>query len=478
MSIKEYKKDSPLAEGAKKIVLQLREAGFQALFAGGCVRDMFLGREPNDFDVVTDARPDTVLKLFPGSIAVGKAFGVVRVGVKLIPPVHNSSSVAATDNYYDVATYRTDGIYCDGRHPQSVSFADEKTDSARRDFTINAMFFDPVEGEIRDHAGGREDIDKKIIRTVGDPDKRFQEDHLRMLRAVRFAATLNFEIESGTSAAIRRQAGFIGRVSSERIQQELTKILVEALEPGNALETLSSLGLLKEILPEAEAMRGQEQPPQFHPEGDVWTHTVLMLNAMNKQSLRPTARSARPAKRRAWLAYSVLLHDVGKPVTAVKAADRIRFNRHAACGAEMASAILQRLRLPSADIKAISYIIGNHMRFMDVRRMRKSTLRRLITAETFEDELILHRLDCAASHGDMQNYNFLDDFKKGFKAEPVLPPALISGDDIIAQGFSPGPLVGRLKKALYDAQLEGKFNNRDVALEWLKKEINRMAKKI
>lgn len=463
-------KNSLLAEGAKTIVLRLRAAGFQALFAGGCVRDMILGRDPKDFDVVTDARPDTVLELFPRSVAVGKAFGVVRVGVNACPPVPEPAcpssaresgrpGSSARDTYYDVATYRTDGTYNDGRHPQSVAFADEETDAARRDFTINAMFFDPIEGKIRDHAGGKEDLDKKIIRTVGDPDKRFQEDHLRMLRAVRFAATLNFGIEPQTADAIRRQAEFISRVSAERIQQELTRILLEALKPGDAIETLSSLGLLKEILPEVETMRGQEQPPQFHPEGDVWTHTVLMLNALNKPSLR--------------LAYAVLLHDVGKPATAVKAPDRIRFNRHAEYGAAIAAAILQRLRLPSADIKAISHIIGNHMRFMDVRCMRKSTLRRLVTADTFPDELELHRLDCEASHGDMQNYSFLADFKKEFKAEPVLPPPLVTGDDIIASGVSRGPMVGKMKKAVYDAQLEGKFDGRDAALEWLKKELKK-----
>lgn len=276
-----------------------------------------------------------------------------------------------------------------------------------------------------------------------------------MLRAVRFAATLGFSIEPQTAVAIKQNAALLARVSAERIQQELTRILLEALKPGDALETLSSLGLLKEILPEVEAMRGQEQPPQFHPEGDVWTHTVLMLNAMKSPSLR--------------LAYSVLLHDIGKPATAVKAPDRIRFNRHAAFGADMAAVILQRLRLPSADIKAVSYIIGNHMRFMDVRRMRKSTLRRLITADTFQDELELHRLDCEASHGDMQNYSFLNDFKKGFQAEPVLPPPLVTGNDIVAMGVTRGPLVGKLKKAVYDAQLEGKFNGREAAMEWLKK---------
>ncbi|MDD5484285.1 MAG: CCA tRNA nucleotidyltransferase [Kiritimatiellae bacterium] len=453
--------DSPLAEGAGKIVSRLRRAGFQALFAGGCVRDMLLGREPKDFDVATDAPPDRVQELFPRSFAVGKAFGVVRVGIrrKILP---GKPSAAPQTDYYEVATFRADGVYRDGRHPQSVVFADERADAARRDFTINAMFFDPVEGKVRDYAGGREDLEKKIIRAVGEPDQRFRDDHLRLLRAVRFAATFDFTIESGTALSIKQNAPLIGRVSAERIRQELTRILLEARRPGDALEMMNSLGLLHEILPELEAMRGQEQPPQFHPEGDVWTHTVMMLNA---------SAASPPAARGARLAYAVLLHDVGKPATARRASDRIRFNRHAECGAVMAAAILQRLRLPSADIKAVSYIIGNHMRFMEVRRMRKSTLRRLVTAATFPDELELHRLDCAASHGDMQNYVFLTDFMKKFKNQPVLPPPLITGRDIIALGVPPGPAVGQLKKNLYDAQLEGRFAGRAAALRQLKKEL-------
>jgi len=453
---------SSLAEGAKKIVLNLRSAGFKALYAGGCVRDMILGREPKDFDVVTDARPDTVLKLFPRSVAVGKAFGVVRVGVMTGLPcvaLAKNGPPPGREVFYDVATFRSDGAYDDGRHPQSVVFADERTDAERRDFTINAMFFDPVDDKLLDYAGGRADLEKKIIRTVGDPQRRFQEDHLRMLRAVRFAATLGFSIEPQTAAAIKQNAALIARVSAERIQQELNRILLESARVGDAFELARELGLLGEILPELEAMRGQEQPPQFHPEGDVWIHTLLMLNAMNKPSLR--------------LAYSVLLHDVGKPATAVKAPDRIRFNRHAACGADMAAVILQRLRLPSADIKAVCHIVGNHMRFMDVRRMRRSTLRRLVTAETFTDELELHRLDCEASHGDMQNHVFLNDFKKGFQAEPVLPPPLVTGNDIVALGVSRGPLVGKLKKAVYDAQLEGRFDGRAAALEWLENELGK-----
>lgn len=455
-----FMQKSPLVRCARDIAARLRSRGFQALFAGGCVRDLITGREPKDIDIVTDARPDRVLDLFPGSVAVGKAFGVVRVAGR---------QPGCERTFYDVATFRRDGPYSDGRHPRSIAFAEERADAQRRDFTINAMFYDPVSGEVRDHVGGREDIAQRIIRTVGDPQQRFKEDHLRMLRAVRFAATLSFSIESDTARAIAVLAPLIRRVSVERIQQELSRILLESARPGDAFETLSSLGLLKEIIPELEEMRGQEQPPQFHPEGDVWTHTVMMLNAMSLQS--GTLGAEFNLERRTRLAWSVLLHDVGKPGTAVSAPDRIRFHRHASLGAEMSAAILQRLRLPAADIKAVSYIVGNHMRFMDVRRMRRSTLRRLITAGTFPEELELHRLDCMASHGDMQNYDFLKALVEQYKSEPVLPEPLINGADIIALGVPRGPLVGRLKQAVYDAQLDSQFDNRAAALKWLNKLI-------
>lgn len=433
-------KKSGLLAGAKEIILKLRKSGFQALFAGGCVRDLIMGRAPKDIDIVTDAPPEKVLVLFPRAVAVGKAFGVVQVGVD--------------QRYYDVATFRTDGVYSDGRHPRTVALADKKTDAQRRDFTINAIFYDPVSGEFHDQVNGRADIDRKIIRTVGAPDERFREDHLRMLRAVRFATTLNFSLEPRTAEAIQRHAALIRKVSAERIQQELARILLEAPRAGDAIAMLSACGLLKEILPEIEALRGQAQPPQFHPEGDVWTHTMMMLNAMRQPALR--------------LAYAVLLHDIGKPGTARQERDRIRFNRHASLGETLAVKILERLRLPAATVKAVSHMVGNHMRFMDVRRMRRATLRRLITAETFPDELELHRLDCEASHGDMQNYRFLLKFKAEYEAEPLLPPPLITGHDILALGIPRGPLVGKLKKTAYDAQLEGKFAERPAALKWLR----------
>jgi len=434
---------TPLSAGAVHVARSLQTAGFTALWAGGCVRDMIMGRIPKDYDIATNATPEQVMTVFPRAIAVGKAFGVVRV--------------RADDFEYEVATFRKDHAYTDGRHPESVSFTDEKTDAWRRDFTINALFFDPLAGKIHDYTNGQADITARVIRAVGNPDDRFEEDHLRMLRAIRFAGTLEFKLDSQAFAAIRSNAAKIAKVSAERIQQELTRILLESARPGDALGLLQESGLLPVILPEVTAMQGQAQPPQFHPEGDVFTHTILMLNAMQQPSLR--------------LAYAVLLHDIGKPPTAKLQDGRLRFNQHASHGATMAEEILKRLRLPSDDIKAIIYSIGNHMRFMDVRKMRRATLHRLVGAATFPLELELHRLDCAASHGDLQNYDFLVQFQREHKAKPVLPEPWITGHDILAMGVPNGPLVGRWKKLAYDAQLEKQVADREAALTWLKKQI-------
>lgn len=435
---------NPLSDGASAVVRRLRQEGFTALWAGGCVRDLLMNRTPKDFDVATSAIPEQVERLFPGAVTVGKSFGVVRV------KVHGYE--------YEVATFRQDQAYRDGRHPEAVVFTDEQTDALRRDFTVNALFFDPLSGAIHDYIGGQADLAARLIRAVGNADDRFAEDHLRMIRAVRFAATLNFELEAATEESICRQAPKIATVSAERIQQELTRILLEAPRPGEAIESLQAVGLLPVILPEIAALQGQEQPPEFHPEGDVWTHTILMLNAMHKPDLR--------------LAYAILLHDVGKPGTARVAQQRIRFDCHAPVGAALAEEILKRLRLPNDDIKAIAFCIGNHMRFMDVRRMRKATLHRLVGAPTFATELELHRLDCAASHGDLSNYTFLVEFQAAMASEPVLPKPWITGHDIINLGIAAGPEVGRWKKKVYDAQLEGLVENRDAALSWLQRELS------
>ncbi|MCX6992594.1 MAG: CCA tRNA nucleotidyltransferase [Kiritimatiellaeota bacterium] len=453
-----------LSDGARSVVRRLTEAGFTALWAGGCVRDIIMGREPKDFDVATSAVPDQVEKLFPGAMTVGKSFGVVRVRVQA--------------HEYEVATFRKDQAYRDGRHPEGVVFTDEQTDALRRDFTVNALFLDPLTGAVRDYAGGQADLAARLIRAVGHPDDRFAEDHLRMLRAVRFAATLDFMLDPATADAIRRHAPQIAIVSAERIQQELTRILLEASQPGTAIELLQAVGLLPVILPEISALRGQEQPPQFHPEGDVWTHTIMMLNAMHQPARNAThsvaggpdelGQAVQPDLR---LAYAVLLHDVGKPGTAKFVENRIRFDCHAGVGAALAEGILKRLRLPNDDIKAIAFCIGNHMRFMDVQRMRKATLCRLVGAPTFATELELHRLDCAASHGDMTNHAFLVAFQAARRAEPVLPKPWVTGHDILPLGVTAGREIGRWKQMVYDAQLEGLVENREAALAWLRREL-------
>lgn len=432
-----------LSDGAYAVVRRLTDAGFTALWAGGCVRDLIMGRAPKDFDVATSAVPDQVERLFPRAVTVGKSFGVVRVRVNELE--------------YEVATFRKDQAYRDGRHPEGVVFTDEQTDAQRRDFTVNALFLDPLTGTVHDYVGGQADLAARLIRAVGRPDDRFAEDHLRMMRAVRFAATLNFALDSATADAIRHNATQIEKVSAERIQQELTRILLEAPQPGAAIELLQAVGLLPVILPEVSALRGQEQPPQFHPEGDVWTHTIMMLNAMHQPDLR--------------LAYAVLLHDVGKPGTAKFVENRIRFDCHAGVGATLAEGILKRLRLPNDDIKAIAFCIGNHMRFMDVRRMRKATLCRLVGAPTFTTELELHRLDCEASHGDMTNHAFLVEFQTARRAEPVLPKPWVTGHDILSLGVPAGREIGRWKQRVYDAQLEGLVENREAALTWLRHEL-------
>ncbi|MBU4198448.1 MAG: CCA tRNA nucleotidyltransferase [Verrucomicrobia bacterium] len=434
---------TPLSDGAHQVAQRLQAAGFSALWAGGCVRDMIMGRAPKDYDLATNATPERVMALFPRAIAVGKAFGVVRVAIGGLE--------------YEVATFRKDHAYKDGRHPEAVSYTDEKTDAQRRDFTVNALFFDPLAGKVHDYVNGQADITARVIRAVGHPNERFEEDHLRMLRAIRFASTLDFTLDTKTFEAIRTNAQQIGKISVERIQQELTRILLESARSGDAIGLMLKTGLLQVFLPEVAAMLGQAQPPQFHPEGDVFTHTMLMLNAMQKPSLR--------------LAYAVLLHDVGKPMTAKLTDGRIRFNQHASHGATMAETILKRLRLPSEDIKAIVFSIGNHMRFMDVRKMRRATLHRLVGAPTFPLELELHRLDCAACHGDMQNFDFLTEFQRECRAKPVLPKPWVTGADILALGVPSGREVGRWKKLAYDAQLEKAVAHREAALAWLKKLI-------
>lgn len=424
----------PIPSAPLRILETLRANGHEAYLVGGGVRDLLLGREPKDWDIATDALPDRIEALFSKTVAIGKAFGIITV-------------VPDDGNPVEVATYRADSPYADGRRPESVAFTDAREDALRRDFTINALFLDPDTGEIRDFVHGRADLDARLIRAIGDPAVRFAEDHLRMLRAIRFAATLGFAIEPATFTAIQKLALNIRRISAERIRDELFRLLTESQQAGAALQLLRDSGLLKEILPEIDAMAGVEQPPEFHPEGDVFTHTRLMLDAM------PPNPSLR-------LALSVLLHDVGKPPTAQLATlpdgtQRWRFENHASVGAGMARAILERLRAPNALVDDVCAIIAGHMRLADAPRMRAPKLRRLLGAPTFDDDLELHRLDCLSSHALLDVYDFLKAEKATFAAEPVLPFPLVTGRDLIALGHIPGPHFSKMLQDVYDRQLDG-----------------------
>lgn len=425
------------------MVSRLQANGFVAFYAGGCVRDMLRGVEPNDYDIATDALPRNIEELFEQTYGVGKQFGVM---------------VVRLDGHdFEVATFREEKAYRDGRRPEAVSFTDPRHDAKRRDFTINAMFYDPIRDRLHDYTGGRQDLRNRIIRCVGDPVQRFGEDHLRMLRAVRFASVLQYDLDRRTAEAIAKNSALITKVSRERIAQELTRILTESPTAGQAVRNMDRLNLLAHILPEIEDMKGQEQPPRFHPEGDVFTHTVLMLDMMKDYS---------PV-----LAYAVLLHDVAKPRTAKQGADRIRFDGHAGASADMAADILRRLRFSNELVMAVYHCIRNHMRFMDVQRMKRSTLLKLVSSPLYEDELELHRLDCMASHGDLANYYFLRDFENTVEPQTGLPPAWITGHDIMQMGIPEGPEVGYWRSRAYDAQLEGRFSDRNELLTWLRGQI-------
>jgi putative nucleotidyltransferase with HDIG domain len=438
-----------LQQQALSIVRTLRQHGHTAYWAGGCVRDQLLGRSPKDIDIATDATPPRVQALFARTRAMGEAFGVIGVLVD--------------QHLFEVATFRSEGRYVDGRRPESVRYGHPREDALRRDFTVNALFYDPLNDQVIDYVGGRADVVRRCLRTVGEPAQRFAEDHLRMLRAARFAVTLDFVLDAGTAAAIRQQADRIQRISPERIRDELSRMLTEARRVGDAVRLLQQLNLLQEVLPEVAALEGVEQPPAFHPEGDVMTHTCLMLNG-----LPPTPDLE--------LALMVLLHDIGKPPTAAwgKGADgeeRIRFDGHDKVGAEMAERRLRALRYPNAVIDAVVRGVRNHMRFMHVQQMKRSTLRALVGADGFERELLLHRLDCQASHGDLGNVTFLRRFQTELANEPVLPPRWITGHDLQALGIPPGPALGEWLRRCYDRQLEGLHPNRESLHAWVEQAI-------
>jgi len=425
---------------ARSIVVRLAEAGHVALFAGGCVRDRLLGRECHDIDIATSATPRQVQGLFPRTVAVGAQFGVIVV--------------LEAGHEFQVATFRADGLYVDGRRPESVQFSTPEQDAARRDFTVNGLFYDPLADKILDFVGGREDLERRVIRAIGNPLDRLREDKLRLLRAVRFAATLGFEVDPATWSAVQRQAPDIGAVSEERIRDELVKIFLSPTRV-RGLDLLDSSGLLAEILPEVATLHGCEQPPEFHPEGDVFILTRIMLGLLGDTVSVP-------------LVLSVLFHDIGKPPTSVvDPTGRIRFNGHEHVGADMTRRTMQRLRFSNDIIEDTVAMVKNHMAFKDVQHMRVAKLKRFLARPTINDELELHRVDCTSSHGMLDNLDFLVERRVAFAHEPLIPEPLVTGHDLIAQGRRPGPEFKEILDAVQTVQLEGGLATRESALEWV-----------
>ncbi|MBZ5627976.1 MAG: CCA tRNA nucleotidyltransferase [Acidobacteriia bacterium] len=460
-----------MADSAKsaaiEIVRTLRDRGYHAYLVGGCVRDLLLGREPADYDVSTDAHPEDVMRIFPKTWAVGAQFGVVLVPVESIRSDGARSPSSATDTSHqalatdystiEVATFRSDGLYTDGRHPDQVTYSqDPRQDVQRRDFTINGLLLDPTTNQVLDYVGGLGDLHHEIIRTIGSPEKRFDEDKLRMLRAVRFAARFGYKIDPETMRAIKRLAPQIAQVSRERVRDELTKMLTEG-HARRSFELLDETGLLREVLPEVEKMKGVEQPPQFHPEGDVWVHTLLMLEMLPPGGSRT-------------LAWGALLHDVGKPPTFRVAPDRIRFDRHVEVGVAMAEDIARRLRMSNDDTHQIAALVGQHMRFADALKMKPSTLKRFMRQPQFAEHLEMHRIDCLASHGDLSIYESLRQRLAETPPEEIRPRPLITGHDLLAMDYRAGPQFREILAAVEDAQLEGRVTTRDQAIELVRRE--------
>lgn len=435
---------NPMLDTARSLVDRLRAAGHLAYWAGGCVRDLVRGVTPKDIDIATDARPEQVQKIFRRTYAVGAHFGVIVV--------------LENDFQFEVATFRSDGAYLDGRHPVAVNFSSPEEDARRRDFTINGMFYDPPNDAVIDFVGGRADLAARLVRAIGDPAQRFSEDRLRLLRAVRFATVLEFEIEPATWAAIVRAADTINAISAERIRDELVKIFLSP-HRVRGWDLLDASGLMKAILPEVEALKGCAQPPQFHPEGDVFQHTRLMLSLLPNEVSLP-------------LVLSVLFHDIGKPPTAtVDETGRIRFSGHDKVGAAMTDALMHRLRFSRAEIEATVEMVEQHMVFKDAPNMRVARLKRFMARPHFTDELELHRVDCLGSHGMLDNYDYLVRKQEEFANEPIIPPPLVRGDDLIALGLKPGPIFGEILEAVETRQLEGTLRDRAEALAWVKTEF-------
>jgi len=443
---------------AISIIKELRQHGFQAYLAGGCVRDLLLKREPADYDIATSATPAQVMEMFPDTYAVGAQFGVVLVPLPEDQRAPADENVISKTRAVEVATFRSDLGYSDGRRPDEVRFSqDPREDVARRDFTINGMMLDPVSSEVLDFVGGRRDLGAGIVRAIGDPKVRLAEDKLRMLRAVRFAARFEYAIEAETLAAIQGLAHEIRVVSRERVRDELTKMLIEG-HARRAFLLLDESGLLKEVLPEILAMKGVEQPPEFHPEGDVFVHTLLLLENL--------PQPCSPA-----LAWGALLHDVGKPATFRVAPDRIRFDNHVEVGVKIAEEICERLRFSNHDASQVLALVDNHMRFGHVTRMKESTLKKFLRLPGFEEHLALHRADSLASHGNLSTYELVRAKLAEIPPEKIRPAALVTGDDLIASGYAPGPRFREILDAVEDGQLEGRLLSREAAIEFVRREF-------
>jgi len=424
---------------AVQIVSTLSSAGHEAYLVGGCVRDLLRGVEPLDYDIVTSARPEDVCSLFPHTAPVGVNFGVILV--------------IEEGHHYEVATFRSEGNYDDGRRPNRVAFTTVDEDVLRRDFTINALFMDPETKNIVDYVGGREDLKNRIIRTIGDPEKRFSEDYLRMLRAVRFAANLDFDIDSGAFDAIRNHASAIHRISAERIRDELTKIITHG-GSRRGMEILAATGLLEQVLPEVSALREVKQPAEFHPEGDVWEHILRML------AMLPSGAGV---ENDSCLAWGIVMHDIGKALTYTEDTSGIHFYGHVREGERVAEDIMRRLRFSRVEAETILALIRCHMMFMNVKEMRPNRLKRFLRMPHFELHLELHRLDCLGSHGFLDNYDFCRARLMEIAEEELHPPCLLSGRDLIDMGLHPGPLFSEILRAVEDAQLDGAISTSDEA---------------
>lgn len=466
-----------MKEAAISIVTKLRQQGYSAYFAGGCVRDQLMGIPPKDYDVATSAHPEQVMRLFSHTVAVGAEFGVVLV--------------LSDGQPVEVATFRSDGNYADGRHPEKVTYTDDaRLDVMRRDFTINGLLWDPLTETLLDFVGGHDDIRNRVIRTIGDPHQRFREDKLRLIRAARFSARFDFELEAATRDTIQVLADQILLVSKERLRDELTKILTEGYS-SRGIQLLGTLRLLRPMLPEVSDLQGVQQPPEFHPEGDVWTHTLLMLQLMDDtkrdlgRGIDPTATDWTAVRATSGcletssypsisLALSVLLHDVGKPPT-FEIKDRIRFNNHCEVGARMALQICDRLRFTNKQTERVAQLVRDHLKFKDLPQMKPSTLKRFLRQEGFEEHLELHRLDCLGSHRNLDLWRMTKDHLDRLAPEEIHPVPLISGDDLIALGYQPGPIFKEILKAVEDAQLDLLIRSRAEAVEWVESRFGKKA---